>query len=122
MTIQTKYIPDENAQRLEELLKACLQNMPINAKFLVSNDEADICFTRNIDKVISCIDGDSEDIAINIMTKRDDYSLNGESKDGYIGWFAILPYEDVDSIPYNHTDNEFCNNVMKTLDGNVQLN
>lgn len=101
----TKYISQENADLIKRLMELCKEERD-NILFKVYDTESCVTFTRNIDKVIDEIDGGDEEIGINIIER--------ETKNN-LAWFGVLPYEEKTYMIFDHSDNDFCNNVMNRL-------
>lgn len=97
-----KFISKDNKQQIRQLLEICKKEKD-GIIFTVWDTEEKIIKTADPDKIIDEIDGGDEEIGINCYNKS-----------GFLGWFGVLPYEDEDII-FNHTDNAFCNNVMRRL-------
>lgn len=97
-----KFISKDNEQQIRQLLEICKKEKD-GIIFTVWDTEEKIIKTADPDKIIDEIDGGDEEIGINCYNKS-----------GFLGWFGVLPYEDEDII-FNHTDNAFCNNVMRRL-------
>lgn len=99
----TKFIPEENAKVIRKLLKLCKERKP-SVVFDVLDTESRVIVTKNIEKVIEAIDGGDEELGINCFENRD-----------YYGWFGILPYEELDGVVFDNSDNEFCESITRQL-------
>ena len=101
--METKHIPQENATKILTVLNNCLKINP-NLKFhVIGDDEGDLIYKgTNPEKAISEMDGYDCNFGVNCMD-------NGKC----IGWFFITPYEDVDDVICDHSDNEFCNKGLR---------
>lgn len=97
-----KYISEDSERQICRLLEICKQEKS-DITFTICDTEGIVAKTVESNKVIEEIDGGDEDIGINCYNKN-----------GFLGWFGILPYEDEDII-YDHSDNAFCNNVMRRI-------
>lgn len=102
--IETKYIPQDNAEVIYRLLELCKEKEP-NVCFDVLDTEEQVCKSKDSERVLNDIDGGDEDIGINCF-------VNGE----YLGWFGLFPYEDPESMIYDYSDNEFCKDVYYKLE------
>lgn len=101
----TKYIQQENADLIKKLLEACNDERE-NISFKIYDTESCVIYSRNIDKIIDALDGGDEEVGINIIER--------ETKN-YIGWFGVFPYEETEDMIFDHSDNDFCNNVWNKL-------
>lgn len=97
-----KYISEDNEQQIRRLLEISKEEKG-DITFTIWDTEGKIVKTTDSNKIIEEIDGGDEEIGINC------YNNNG-----FLGWFGVLPYECEDII-FDHTDNAFCNNVMRRL-------
>lgn len=101
----TKYIPQENADLITKLINVCKSIHPeISFRVYDSEDLIYKSKTPDAELILNEMDGGDEEIGINCY-------LDGKN----IGWFGLLPYEDEDSVIYNHSDNEFANKVYELL-------
>lgn len=101
----TKYIPEENAKLIKKLLEVC-NNERENISFRIYDTESCVIYSRDIEKIIDALDGGDEEIGINVIDRETKSAL---------GWFGVLPYEDVEYMIFDHSDNDFCNNVFNKL-------
>lgn len=96
---QLKYIQPEQADTIRAVINACLKHEP-EGFFKVYDTESFVIKSRSAEKILEALDGGDEEAGLN-------FYANGKC----LGWFGVLPYED-DCI-FDHSDNEFCNNIMK---------
>lgn len=101
----TNYISEENANLIKKLLEACNDERE-NISFKIYDTESCVIYSRNIDKIIDALDGGDEEIGINIIDRDTKNCL---------AWFGIFPYEDFDCVVFDHSDNDFCNNIWNKL-------
>lgn len=101
--LETKYIPVENGNKIVSILNKCLELNP-NLKFhIITDDNGDLIYNgNNPEKAVYEMDGLDCNFGVNCM-----------NKEKCIGWFFFTPYEDEDEIVCDHTDNEFCKEVLK---------
>jgi hypothetical protein len=102
--METKYIPQETADQIIKFMEICEEVHP-NIAFKVIDTEGCAIYTRNIEKVISEIDGGDEEFGFNIIDRQ--------TKD-VLGWFCILPYEE--DFICDYSDNDFCKEVYDRLE------
>ena len=102
---KTKFIPDENAEAIGRLLMIARDSFCGGLFFEVWDSEEMVIRSANIDEVLEAIDGGDEEITIHFV-----YSAKAKER---FGWVAIMPYEELDCIPYNYSDTEFCNKVIE---------
>ena len=101
----TKYIQQENADLIKKLMELCNEERE-NISFKIYDTERCVIYTRNIDKIIDEMDGGDEEFGINIIDRETKKCL---------AWFGVFPYEDFDSVIFDHSDNDFCDNVFNKL-------
>ena len=105
--MQTKYIPQENANRLMQLLRKAQELCP-NVKFKVVIDDGEVEY-----------EGWSKSLTIDAIDGLDcDIGINCYDGDKHLGWFGITPYEEPDCVICDYSDNEFCETCWKaSLEG-----
>lgn len=101
--MQTKYIPQANADKILKLLGNAQKICP-NIRFEIKESEEGTILYN----------GWSKSLAVNEMDGVEaDFGINCYDGDKYLGWFFITPYEDEDCVVCDHTDNKFCNQCVK---------
>lgn len=95
--MKTEYIPQENADKLHQILKRAS-----GCYFKVYDTESHVITTKFPDKLIAAIDGGDEEIRVEIYD---------HSKSVYHGTLCLLPYEE-DSMPYDYSDNAFMKKLL----------
>ena len=102
----TKYIPEENANKIRTLINVCKSIHPkISFQVYDSDDLIYKSKTPDAELILNEMDGGDEEIGINCY-------LNDKN----IGWFGLLPYEDEDSVIVNASDNDFCSLVCHLIE------
>lgn len=110
--ITTKYIPQENADKILKLLLKAKEICGQDLGFWLRSDDCETSVkTRNPEKVIDEMDGVDDNFGINFMGKIVPESDAREC----LGWFYITPYEDEDCVICNYSDNEFCRKLVSFL-------
>lgn len=99
--IETKYIPQENAHKLLDLLYRA-KELRSNVIFKVYDTESHVINTRKPEKVIESIDGGDEEVCILFYDKENDLQL---------GNLGVLPYEE-DGVGFDYSCNDFMERIM----------
>lgn len=101
--IKTKYIPQESANAVVKVLEKAVELCP-NVKFeVICDDEGDLIYHgKKIENVINEMDGMDCNFGVNCM--------DGEK---CVGWFFFTPYEDLDDIVCDCSDNDFCHRCVE---------
>lgn len=97
--MKTRYIPQENADKILNLLNEIKSKYPNIGFWLCSDDGETSVKSRNPEKILSEMDGVDDNFGINFVDL--------ESK-SILGWVYLTPYEDEDCVICNYSDNEFC--------------
>lgn len=106
--MKTKYIPQENADKILNLLLKAKEICGQDLGFWLRSDDCETSVkTRNPEKVIDEMDGVDDNFGINLVRISDKECL---------GWFYITPYEDEDCVICNYSDNEFCRKLVSSVD------
>lgn len=106
--LETKYIPQENANRIVNILKKA-QEINKLVKFKVIDDERGgvLYYGDNPEKAVHEMDGVNFNFGVNCV---EDLGYDHDNK--VVGWFFFTPYEDLDSVLCNHTANNFCHQCI----------
>lgn len=107
--LETKHIPQENANLIINILKKA-QELNNLVKFKVIEDESGdvIYYGKNPEKAVDEMDAIDCDFGVNCI---EDLGHNQINK--VVGWFFFTPYEELDCVLCDHTDNDFCNQCVK---------
>lgn len=100
--METKYIDKDIAETILATLERCKAVCP-NVCFKVHDTEEYLLLTTHPEKVLEEMDGGDEIFTI--------YALDDCKT---LGWFDVMPYEDVWSVFADFSDTEFCNLVMRS--------
>ena len=100
---ETKYIPQENANKMVAILNKCLEINPDLKFHVITDDEGDMIYKgNNPEKAVNEMDGYDCNFGVNCM-----------DNEKFIGWFFFTPYVDIEDVVCDHTDNDFCNRFVK---------
>ena len=107
--LETKYIPQENANVIVNILKRA-QAINKLVKFKVIDDESCgvLYYGDNPEKAVHEMDGVDCNFGVNCV---EDLGYDHDNK--VVGWFFFTPYEELDCVLCDHTDNEFCNQCVE---------
>lgn len=86
-------------------MKECLK---LGGKLVIYDTEQRIYVGSDVDATMKELDGGDEEVGINL------YRPTGKSL-----WFGVLPYEEPDSVIYDHTDCEEAESIFKTVTRNL---
>ncbi len=107
--LETKYIPQENANVIVNILKKAQQINKL-VKFKIIDDESGgvLYYGDNPEKAVHEMDGLDCNFGVNCV---EDLGYDHDNK--VVGWFFFTPYEESDCVLCDMTDNEFCNQCVK---------
>lgn len=107
--LETKYIPQENADVIISILNKA-QRINKLVKFKVIDDESGgvLYYGDNPEKAVYEMDGVDCNFGVNCV---EDLGYDHDNK--IVGWFFFTPYEEVDCVVCDHTDNEFCKQCLE---------
>ena len=107
--LETKYIPQENANVIVNILKRA-QAINKLVKFKVIDDESCgvLYYGASPEKAVHEMDGVDCNFGVNCV---EDLGYDHDNK--VVGWFFFTPYEELDCVVCDYTDNEFCNQCVK---------
>lgn len=100
--MKVKYIPQENADKILQVLGKAQDLCPDVVFDVIESDESELLYKgKDKEKAVEEMDGVDGDFGVNCY--------DGEK---VIGWFFFTPYEDVEDVVCDYTDNEFCNKCV----------
>lgn len=105
--MKTKYIPQENADKILKLLTMAQEQNQTIEFWLRSDDGETSVKTRNPEKILSEMDGVDDNFGINFVEI--------DSKQ-ILGWVYLTPYEEEDCVICNYSDNEFCEKLIASVE------
>lgn len=95
--IKTKYIDREQAQTIYKVIVKGLETTDF---VKVYDTESFVIKSNNPDEILNAIDGGDEETGLNFYKDKK-----------CVGWVGVLPYEEPDSVIFDHSDNEFCHSI-----------
>jgi len=110
--MKTKYIPQENADKILKLLTMAQEQNQTIGFWLRSDDGETSVKSRNPEKILSEMDGVDDNFGINFMGKTVPESDAREC----LGWIYLTPYEEEDCVICNYSDNEFCEKLIASVE------
>lgn len=102
-----QYIPKENEKTIRRLITELLKlDNKHKCRLCINDTEERVYFGTgdDVDEIIKAIDGGDEEIGIIL------YRSNGKDL-----WFGVLPYEEPDSIIFDHTANEDAESIFNKV-------